>query len=174
MKSVWIQPAVLRDFAAERTDAHRLCTAGDGMVERYGSDALISYRNEVAEERLATELCLWAETCAFQVDRIFARYLPVRNSEREAPRLLRGDADENLQTVATERSLRYAIDFAAGYSVGLFVDQRENRRRIRELASGAAVLNLFSYTCAFSLVAALGSARSTVSVDASERFVARM
>jgi 23S rRNA (cytosine1962-C5)-methyltransferase len=54
-----------------------------------------------------------------------------------------------------------------GLSTGIFLDQRPNRRLVREIANGAHVLNLFSYTCAFSVAAALGGAARTVSVDAS-------
>jgi 23S rRNA (cytosine1962-C5)-methyltransferase len=55
-----------------------------------------------------------------------------------------------------------------GLSTGLFLDQRSNRRRVRELASGGKSLaNLFAYTCAFTVAAALGGAARTVSVDAS-------
>jgi len=171
MKSSWIRPAVLRDFAAEQTDAHRLCTVGDGWVERFGSDVLISYQNQVAEERLGTELYLWAESAGFHFKRVFARYLPIRNAEREAPRLLKGEADENLRTVATERSLRYGIDFAAGYSVGLFVDQRENRRFVRQ-AAPKKLLNCFAYTCSFSVAAATVDAM-TVNIDLSKKSLAR-
>ena len=171
MKSIWITPAVLRDFASEQTNAHRLCTADDGWVERFGPDVLISYRNQVAEERLGTELHLWAGSTGFHFNRVFGRYLPIRNSDREAPRLLKGDARENLQTVATERSLRYGIDFAAGYSVGLFVDQRENRRFVRQVAP-KNLLNCFSYTCSFSVAAATVDAK-TVSIDLSKKSLAR-
>ena len=171
MKSIWITPAVLRDFASEQTNAHRLCTADDGWVERFGPDVLISYRNQVAEERLRTELHLWAGSTGFHFNRVFGRYLPIRNSDREAPRLLKGDARENLQTVATERSLRYGIDFAAGYSVGLFVDQRENRRFVRQVAP-KNLLNCFSYTCSFSVAAATVDAK-TVSIDLSKKSLAR-
>lgn len=54
-----------------------------------------------------------------------------------------------------------------GLSTGLFLDQRNNRRRVRELAAGKTIANLFSYTCAFTVAAALGGAKRTVSVDAS-------
>jgi 23S rRNA (cytosine1962-C5)-methyltransferase len=47
----------------------------------------------------------------------------------------------------------------------LFLDQRENRRFVGELARGKSVLNLFSYTGAFSLHAALAGAARVVSVD---------
>ena len=68
-----------------------------------------------------------------------------------------------------ERGIRYLIRPYDGFSVGLFLDQRENRTLVRELAAEKDVLNLFAYTCGFSVAAALGGARSTVSVDISPR-----
>lgn len=171
MKSEWIEPALLRKFADEQTDAHRLCTAGDGWVERFGADVLVSYKSEIAKERLSTELYLWGESAGLDFNRVFARYLPIRNSEREAPHLLMGNPEENLQTVATERFLRYGIDFAAGYSVGLFVDQRENRRFVRKVAP-KKLLNCFAYTCSFSVAAGTVGAM-TVNIDLSKKSLAR-
>ncbi len=54
-----------------------------------------------------------------------------------------------------------------GLSTGLFLDQRRNRSRVRGMTANMAVANLFAYTCAFTVAAALGGARRTVSVDAS-------
>jgi 23S rRNA (cytosine1962-C5)-methyltransferase len=54
-----------------------------------------------------------------------------------------------------------------GLSTGVFLDQRSNRRRVREMAAGKTLANLFAYTCGFTVAAALGGARRTVSVDAS-------
>src|ERR671919_669095 len=42
-ESKWIDAAILRDFEAEGTDAHRLCTIEDGWVERFGRDVLGSF-----------------------------------------------------------------------------------------------------------------------------------
>jgi 23S rRNA (cytosine1962-C5)-methyltransferase len=67
--------------------------------------------------------------------------------------------------------LCYGIDFSAGYSVGLFIDQRENRRLVRDLAP-ATLLNCFAYTCSFSVAAATVGAQ-TVSVDLSRKSLAR-
>jgi 23S rRNA (cytosine1962-C5)-methyltransferase len=50
---------------------------------------------------------------------------------------------------------------------GIFLDQRENRKEIRGISHGKKVLNLFSYTCGFSVCAALGGASEVVSVDTS-------
>jgi 23S rRNA (cytosine1962-C5)-methyltransferase len=72
--------------------------------------------------------------------------------------------------------------FDQGYSVGLFLDQRDNRRRLLtgHIASGfplmdspvanPEVLNCFAYTCAFSVCAALGGARVT-SLDLSKKYL---
>ncbi len=123
-RTEWIDASLLRDFEAEGTDAHRLCTIEDGWVERFGRDVLISFKRVLARERLMQELHMWATAVHFELGRIFARFVPRKNEEREAPHLVFGDAGENLQTIATERHLRFGIDFGGGYSVGFFVDQR--------------------------------------------------
>ncbi len=169
--SEWIDPDLHRNFIGQQIDAIRLCTAPDGWVERYGVDVLISHKTDGALERLKTELCLWALNVDFKFRRVFARFLPKQNADREAPTLVLGDPDTNLESTALERSLCYAIDFSAGYSVGLFIDQRENRRFVRELAP-ATLLNCFAYTCSFSVAAATVGAR-TVSVDLSKKSLAR-
>jgi 23S rRNA (cytosine1962-C5)-methyltransferase len=169
--SIWIEPDELRGFESEGTDAHRLCTYDDGWVERFASDILVSYQNEIARERLTTELCLWALDCDFKLGRIFGRYLPKQNVEREAPVLLMGEAATNLQSVVSEHLLRYGIDFAAGYSVGFFIDQRANRQFVRRIAP-KKLLNCFAYTCSFS-VAAANVGAMTLNIDLSKKSLAR-
>ena len=66
-----------------------------------------------------------------------------------------------------EEGMPLLVRLGDGLSTGVFLDQRGNRRRVRELAKDASVANLFAYTCAFTVAAALGGARRTVSVDAS-------
>jgi 23S rRNA (cytosine1962-C5)-methyltransferase len=66
-----------------------------------------------------------------------------------------------------EEGVELLVRLGDGLSTGLFLDQRANRRRVREIAGGASVVNLFAYTCAFSAAAAKGGAWRTVSVDAS-------
>lgn len=73
------------------------------------------------------------------------------------------------QVEVHENGLLFTIRPYDGFSVGLFPDQRDNRRRIRELAAGKNVLNLFAYTCGFSVAAAVGGAKSTTSVDLSPK-----
>lgn len=81
-----------------------------------------------------------------------------------------------------ENGVVYEIRFDQGYSVGLFLDQRDNRRRLLTGHVGAGfpplslgisapeVLNCFAYTCAFSVCAALGGARVT-SLDLSRKYL---
>jgi 23S rRNA (cytosine1962-C5)-methyltransferase len=169
--SEWIDPTLHLNFVAEQIDAIRLCTCLDGWVERFGVDVLISHKNDAALERLMTELSLWALNVDFQFRRVFARFLPKQNADREKPRLALGDPDTNLQSAALERALRYGIDFGAGYSVGFFIDQRENRRFVRASAP-RSLLNCFAYTCSFSVAAATVGAK-TVSIDLSKKSLAR-
>src|SRR4029450_58092 len=106
-ESKWIDAALLRDFEAEGTDAPRFCTIDDGWVERFGRDVLISFKQVLARERLIQELQSWASAVQFEFARIFARFIPRKNEERESPRLIFGDSTENLQTIATERHLKF-------------------------------------------------------------------
>ena len=167
----WITPAVLRDFASEQTNAHRLCTADDGWVERFGPDVLISYRNQVAEERLGTELHLWAGSTGFHFNRVFGRYLPIHNSDREAPRLLKGDARRICRpSRPKDRCVTASISQRVIPSGCLSINGRiaasfdKWRRRICSTAS--------AYTCSFSVAAATVGAK-TVSIDLSKKSLAR-
>jgi 23S rRNA (cytosine1962-C5)-methyltransferase len=170
-KGEWIDQDLLDDFEMEGTNAHRLCTEDDGWVERFGSDVLISYKTELVRDRFIAEFSSWRQSMGVTPRNVFVRFLPKKNEERETPTLLLGAAGESLQTITTENHLKFGIDFGAGYSVGLFVDQRENRRLVRE-AKPKRLLNCFAYTCSFSVVAASAGAK-TVSVDLSKKSLAR-
>jgi Predicted SAM-dependent methyltransferases len=170
-KGEWIDSEMLRAFKAEGTTAHRLCTIDSGWAERFGGDVLVSFRAEAARDRLVSELQPWVGSVNSAINRVFGRFLPKKNEERETPRLLLGGEGESLQTVATENHLKFGIDFGAGYSAGLFVDQRENRRFVAQLKL-KRMLNCFAYTCAFSVAAAAAEAK-TVNVDLSRKSLER-
>ncbi len=170
-KNEWIDRELLAAFESEGTNAHRLCTIDDGWAERFSTDVLISYKTRAAQEMLLTEFHSWRTSMGVTPGRIFERFLPKKNEERETPKLLSGNEGESLQTVATENHLKFGIDFGAGYSVGLFVDQRENRRFVRQ-AKPKRLLNCFAYTCSFSVAAAAVGAQA-VSVDLSKKSLER-
>jgi len=71
-----------------------------------------------------------------------------------------------------EHGLRFVADLASGQKTGFFLDQRENRRRIRDVARGRTLLNLFSYSGGFSVAALAGGASRAVDVDSSETALA--
>lgn len=74
------------------------------------------------------------------------------------------------RVMVEEHGLRFVVRPYDGFSVGLFLEHRDNRRRVRELAAGRRVLNLFAYTCGFS-VAVAGGAASVASVDLHKRYL---
>jgi len=80
-------------------------------------------------------------------------------------RVLWGEEPPELVEIE-ELGTRLLVDVRRGQKTGAFLDQRENRALVRELARGRAeALNCFSYTGGFSVAAALGGARHVVSVD---------
>ena len=107
----------------------------------------------------------------------------VRRSGREqsSPQLVLGESAPGQFTIL-ENGLTFEMSFNEGYSVGLFLDQRDNRRRflVNHAAAGfpllpgglegAHVLNTFAYTCGFSVAAAKGGAVTT-SLDLSKKYL---
>lgn len=167
----WISPGLFAAFEAEATTAHRLFTSPLAWVERLGRDAMISFKTDAARGDALAGLRRWEAETGFRSERVFARFLPKHNAERVSPVLLEGGPALPLQTVVTERGVRYGIDFDAGYSHGLFIDQRANRTHLRAIAP-KRLLNTFAYTCSFSVVGAFCGAQ-TVSVDLSKKSLDR-
>lgn len=64
-----------------------------------------------------------------------------------------------------ENGVWFTADVLHGQKTGFFLDQRENRAKIRGLAAGRRVLNVFGYTGGFSVYAGLGGAAHVVTVD---------
>ena len=108
----------------------------------------------------------------------------VSDTADTSPRLIAGSPGPD-RFVVTENGVKFELSVADGYSVGIFHDQRDNRRRLLSgyVAAGfgdlwpaageakAEVLNVFAYTCGFSVAAALAGARVT-SLDVSKKYLA--
>jgi 23S rRNA (cytosine1962-C5)-methyltransferase len=167
----WISSGLYEAFQAEGTSAHRLFSSPTAWVERLGRDVLISFKTDAARDEAFAGLRDWESRTGFRSDRVFSRFLPRQNAERVAPVLMAGDPAASLESVVSERGVFYGIDFGAGYSAGLFIDQRANRSRLRRL-SPKQMLNTFAYTCSFSVVAAMAGAR-TLSLDLSKKSLDR-
>jgi len=111
--------------------------------------------------------------------KVLTRQIRQTSMDRASPKLMLGDtAPETFNTI--ENGVTFELSFAEGYSVGLFLDQRDNRRRFlvshvaadfsMEPLHGQEVLNTFAYTCGFSVCAALGGAHVT-SLDLSRKYL---
>lgn len=66
-----------------------------------------------------------------------------------------------------ENGVRLAVDVVGGHKTGFYLDQRDNRALLGQLAAGKDVLNCFCYTAGFSLQALAGGAASVLSIDSS-------
>lgn len=71
-------------------------------------------------------------------------------------------------TIVSEQGLNYHIEFGKAQNSGLFLDMSNGRAWLKQYAEGKSVLNLFAYTCAFSLSAIAGGASKAVNIDLSK------
>jgi len=69
------------------------------------------------------------------------------------------------ECIAIEGSLQFHIDLLSFKNIGYFLDARHARNKLAELCENKRVLNLFAFTCAFSVVALANKAASVVNVD---------
>ena len=169
MERGWISLETLQVLRAEQTSLHRVYSGYEGWVERCGDDFVLCDRLGVDARQWADQITGWAEERGLLVDRIFRKTLQPNPGDRSQGHyeLLTGDGQGTIRTRGQEFGLNYWIDFSTGYSNGFFTDQRENRRFLRQ-AGSRRVLNLFSYTCAFSVVAAATGAE-TCSIDVARK-----
>ena len=89
-----------------------------------------------------------------------------------ATRTVRGAEIEKVECL--ENGIRLEVEPLHGQKTGMFLDQRENRRRLGELARGARVLDVYTYAGGFALNALAGGAVSAVCVDTSARAIERV
>ena len=88
-----------------------------------------------------------------------------RHESQTETRLMTGAVPE--PHVVSERGARYLVHVLKGQNHGLFLDMAEGRQWVRDHAEKRKVLNLFAYTCAFSVAALQGGAKQVVNVDMS-------
>jgi 23S rRNA (cytosine1962-C5)-methyltransferase len=149
------------------TDAYRLLHGeGDrlpGIVcDRYGSYAVLKLDGEAAGAWQA-RLVEWlrAPLAALGIDSLLTR-AGGKGTPQVTPAWGLPPPEE---LVVDECSMRLSLSLSRGQKTGLFLDHRESRRRVRELASGLRVLNLYGYTGGFSVAAGLGGAAHVTTVD---------
>lgn len=152
---------------------------GDGLpgvtVDRYGAYCVLALSTSEAEQEMGNIAQYLVERGALgvYVKRRERRDLRRADAPELAPSLPSAGAPSPSPLSVDERGLTILTELGDGLSTGLFIDQRDNRARIREMSSGKQVLNLFSYTCSFSVAAARGGALKVTSVDLSGRALER-
>lgn len=123
----------------------------------------------VADDELATvHAALSARWEQLAPGQPFNWVFQCRHEGRTDTRLMAGSVPE--PHVVTEHGARFRVHVLKGQNHGLFLDMAEGRRWVREHAAahpGLKVLNLFAYTCAFSVVARQAGAQQVVNVDMS-------
>lgn len=73
---------------------------------------------------------------------------------------------------ATEQGMRYELNLSENQNIGFFLDAMPARQWVREHAAGKRVLNLFAYTCSFSVAALQGGAGKVVNIDMAKGAIA--
>ncbi len=149
---------------------------GGAVIERLGDYAVLNtYAARTFEARVAIADALLTLGARGVYLKVRARAdLRRLNRDELAPKLpLSGSAAPDDVTVK-ESGMRLGVRLADGLSTGLFLDQRDNRQRVRDECRGARVANLFCYTGSFSVAAGLGGAERVTSVDVSPAVLQRV
>lgn len=175
----------------EQTDAFRMLHGAsddwDGCyVERLGNFLLAQSEQPLTQEQAAKIQKLNSSGASHApgstlYHKTLRRQIRRTSPHDASPQLIAGSAAPERFTIR-ENGVQFELSFNEGYSVGLFLDQRDNRRRLLtgHLAAGfdlklnseqrAEVLNAFAYTCGFSVCAAKAGARTT-SLDLSKKYL---
>ena len=159
--------------AQKHTNALRLVHGeADGLpgviVDRY-ADVLVAQFLSAGAERWR-EVLLDALAEATGCEAIYERSdSEVRSLEGLEPRtgFARGNRDARRCPIV-EYGLHFRVDVEGGQKTGFFLDQRENRQRVRALASGREMLDGFAYTGGFSLAALAGGAKRVLALESSQ------
>ena len=153
-------------------DAQRVFHGRGGMypgceawtLDWYAPVWVLTHFGEVAEEQvLAVGEALarrWEQLAPGQpLNWVFQ----CRTDGRPDTRLMGGTVPD--PHIVTEDGAQYLVHVLKGQNHGLFLDMAEGRRWVRAHAAGQKVLNLFAYTCAFSVAALQGGAKEVVNLD---------
>lgn len=163
---------------SERTNAYRLINSeGDGLpglvVDIYGDAAVVQLSTLGLALRRATLFdAIEAELGSRSLYEVAVTGYAELEGFAVASRIVRGESRPSVS--CQEDGLLFEVEPLSGQKTGLFLDQREVRKRVGALAKGARVLDVYSYVGGFGLQAARGGAASVTCVDSSAKAVARI
>ena len=138
------------------------------VIDKY-EDTLAVQLLTSGMERLKESVLAAAERTLTPKSIVLRNDSPARQEEGLAlyHEVIKGSVAEGV--VIRVGPLRFLVDLVGGQKTGFYFDQRENRLLIQDYATGASVLDCFSYTCAFGLYALHFGARSATFVDSSAK-----
>lgn len=163
---------------ATQTTAYRIVNGeGDGIpgltVDRYGDFLVVQLFTAALEPHLDAIYEALVAVVAPQGIYEQRRYKPQTGEGPRAPaQHVRGKIAP-VEQIIRENGKQFVVDVTAPLSTGLFPDLRRGREAIARFAGGRRVLNLFSYTGAFSVYAAAAGATHVTSVDLATKAQAR-
>jgi len=136
----------------------------DWLLDWYAPVWLLTKFGEAsAEEQAVLTQALQARQQQLAPDQPLNAVLQSRVAGGSHTQVLAGTVPE--PHVVREDGASYRVNLLRGQNHGLFLDMAEGRRWVRANAKQARVLNLFAYTCSFSVAALLGGAKSVVNID---------
>jgi 23S rRNA (cytosine1962-C5)-methyltransferase len=131
-------------------------------IDRYGSIVLIACFGRATDTAEAV-----AGLLAESLPTLGGVCIQHRQGPRTRSEVVAGEVPE--EVVVVEDGLRYAVAPLKNQNVGLFLDMAPTRAWVRRHAAGARVLNLFAFTCAFSVAAIAGGAVDVLNNDMSRQ-----
>jgi 23S rRNA (cytosine1962-C5)-methyltransferase len=162
----------LRIASDTNTTMYRLIHAeGDGMpgliVDIYGKTAVIQTHSVGMHElrQLLAEILVEVAGVTSVYNKS-AEKLEKNGGQRSQDEYLIGAQPDE---ICLEHGAKYKIDWETGQKTGFFIDQRESRFLLGQLAKGKKVLNTFCYTGGFSICALNGGAVLAHSLDSSQK-----
>jgi 23S rRNA (cytosine1962-C5)-methyltransferase len=163
---------------SQDTNAYRLVNGfGDALagltIDRFADVLVVSLYENIPETQELILLEMIAQI--YQPNSIYLKRRPkearvVANTKRSdlAPETAAW-GQNTAQTTVLERGVQYVIRPGGDLSVGIFLDMRDTRTWLSQNIGTRRVLNCFSYTCGFGLIAALSNSTRAVNLDLSRK-----
>jgi 23S rRNA (cytosine1962-C5)-methyltransferase len=133
--------------------------------------ALFKEQSEGFVQELEDRLRALAEMDAWNQGKGSAILLQHRYQELAPTQVIWGE--ENTFPVIEENGLKYQLELKKNQNMGIFLDMRYGRKWVQENSDGKSVLNLFAYTCGFSVAAIAGGATQVVNLDMAKASLGR-
>jgi 23S rRNA (cytosine1962-C5)-methyltransferase len=169
----------LKDKNLKNSNAYRLVHGESDLLpglilDIYGDVAVVQFLSSGVEKLKEKILELLLQT--IEINLVYERSdAEVRALEGlpERSGILYGESSESQLTIS-ENDLKFVVNYSGGHKTGFYLDQRDNRYKIRQYSENKEVLDCFCYSGGFSLNAMAGGASKVTSVDTSEEALATL